>query len=385
MRRRLCEPTSCAAVAGDVQYAYRSMAVGTDRVVAWIDLDADKKVSANEPQASVDIGWTAPPGNTAYVAMGDSYSAGEGIGQPYQSGTDDSFAPAPNHCHRNDGAYGPLLSQSKMLRGISDLTLVACSGAETDDLFSANPVNRGETPQLDRIGAATKTVSLTIGGNDLGFVELLNACANGGGAPGKTDCTNPKSAAGTALRNGFDERLGAFLGRSTTRPDGSTITTIDKRTIRSLPYILRTIADKAPLAHIYVGGYPKLFGDPRLRGRNNGACTVGSTVLGPIVVLNSDIDWIRSAQERVNSGIEKVASRAQIDLRRLHPQSRVTYADAAAAFQGHGLCDYQASWINGVLFKGTFDYAVKPESFHPTATGQRNGYLEAFRKAGVGS
>lgn len=88
-----------------------------------------------------------------YVAMGDSYSAGNGANS---TNLDSS-------CNRNTYAYPYLLAQQ---RG-SALTFVACSGAVTGDIVNT---------QAASANANTNLVTLTIGGNDVGFSSLIVAC-----------------------------------------------------------------------------------------------------------------------------------------------------------------------------------------------------------------
>ncbi|HEU4973673.1 MAG TPA: SGNH/GDSL hydrolase family protein [Baekduia sp.] len=88
-----------------------------------------------------------------YVAMGDSYSAGNGANSTNLSSS----------CNRNTYAYPYLLAQQ---RG-SALTFVACSGAVTGDIVNG---------QAAAANSSTNLVTLTIGGNDVGFASLIVAC-----------------------------------------------------------------------------------------------------------------------------------------------------------------------------------------------------------------
>ncbi len=97
-----------------------------------------------------------------FVALGDSYSSGEGL-YLYSTGTDTSS----DRCHRSPLAYGPLLSYvDRQHRGFA---FVACSGATTADLSAPNHLYPTEAPQLAALSSATRTVTLTLGGNDVGF------------------------------------------------------------------------------------------------------------------------------------------------------------------------------------------------------------------------
>ncbi|MCW2930708.1 MAG: secreted hydrolase, partial [Actinomycetia bacterium] len=54
--------------------------------------------------------------------------------------------------------------------------------------------------------------------------------------------------------------------------------------------------------------------------------------------------------------------------------NRATFADPRPAFSGHELCDH-AGWLNSI------DLTSIDGSYHPTATGQADGYLPTFSAA----
>jgi hypothetical protein len=97
------------------------------------------------------------------VGMGDSFTSGQGA-PPFFPRTDT----ADNTCHRSLVAY-PLVVGS-LTRGTTARN-VACSGAQTKDLFTTF---KTESAQVSRVGDATDIV-LTIGGND---VDALGAVTN---------------------------------------------------------------------------------------------------------------------------------------------------------------------------------------------------------------
>ncbi len=103
----------------------------------------------------------------AYAALGDSYSAGYGL-QPL---TDQ---PVPG-CAQSSQDYPHRLAAALDL----DLTDVTCSGAVTANLAStAQNTDQGTAPPQDNaLNSSTRIVTLTIGGNDLGFAKILTYCA----------------------------------------------------------------------------------------------------------------------------------------------------------------------------------------------------------------
>ncbi|HVI69171.1 MAG TPA: SGNH/GDSL hydrolase family protein [Magnetospirillaceae bacterium] len=107
-----------------------------------------------------------PQTQRTYVAMGDSYSAGEGV-EPFISPS------GSNGCHRGYAAYPRLLDESPA----TDLKLsafVACSGATTATLKDGA---NGEPSQLDTLNQSIDIVTVTIGGNDIDFVGFAASCA----------------------------------------------------------------------------------------------------------------------------------------------------------------------------------------------------------------
>jgi hypothetical protein len=101
--------------------------------------------------------------------LGDSYSSGEGAGG-YHS---ESNIPDLNSCHRSDRTYAMSLWPTPPL-------LIACSGAITANIGGPNPANH-EVAQTLRLAAEqvrtpVDLVLLTIGGNDIGFENIIRTC-----------------------------------------------------------------------------------------------------------------------------------------------------------------------------------------------------------------
>lgn len=105
------------------------------------------------------------PAGAKYVAMGSSFAAGPGV-------TSSADTP-PNRCSRSADNYAHQLAAK---RGLA-LTDVSCGGATTAHLLGP----WGELPpQLDAVDAATRLVTVTIGGNDLGYIGGLMAASCAG-------------------------------------------------------------------------------------------------------------------------------------------------------------------------------------------------------------
>ncbi|MEU6982581.1 GDSL-type esterase/lipase family protein [Streptomyces sp. NPDC046324] len=139
-------------------------------------------------------------GPTAVVSMGDSYISGEAgrwqgnslTTTGSRNGTDRAWtgsaydpsrvygATAANGCHRSDSAE--VRSAGAIASAMINL---ACSGATTRNVFRASNggvAYKGEAPQADQLAAVAashdvETIVLSIGGNDLGFADIIRSCA----------------------------------------------------------------------------------------------------------------------------------------------------------------------------------------------------------------
>jgi len=292
-----------------------------------------------------------------YVAMGDSYSSGEGTGRYYRR-TDT----ATNACHRSPVAYAPLLDRSR--RSLKLTGFVACSGATTHDLYAPNHSYPDEPAQLSALSTRTRMVSLTIGGNDLGFTQVVGACLQTA-VDQRFGCSqNP------LLTGAVAARTAALAGRATV-PDaqGFPITAIGQ--------VLADIADRAPHAKIYLAGYPELFGsDAAHYTRDPSAPSGSSCVLNASVgarIDYADAQWFLRSTRTVNAVFAQAVQQARSG------GVRATYV-SPSTFDGHGLCDEHRSYIQPLVITNG---QIQPESLHPTVAGQAKGYARAFRHAGL--
>src|ERR1700728_4596927 len=99
-----------------------------------------------------------PPGSR-YVAMGSSFAAGPGLPTRVPG--------SPRRAGRSTGNYAHLLARALGL----DLHDVTFSGVTTGDLLS--PSATGQPAQLDAVTPDTALVTITAGGNDVGYVGRL--------------------------------------------------------------------------------------------------------------------------------------------------------------------------------------------------------------------
>jgi lysophospholipase L1-like esterase len=237
-------------------------------------------------------GRAARTAAVSYVALGDSYSSGVGAGDTSGS------------CGRSPDAYPELWAKAAQ---VAKFTFAACSGATTADVLNS---------QLSALSAATTLVSLTIGGNDVGFSSVMETCIFGS----TSSCESAVAAGEKAAATTLPGHLGA---------------------------VLAGIRAHAPGARVVVLGYPDFYDTSAsfclgLSGADHQALDAGI----------NDLD-----------GVIQTAAASYGD----------TFADVRARFAGHELCD-DAGWLHSVTLP-------LGDSYHPTAAGQRGGYLPVFTAA----
>jgi len=228
-----------------------------------------------------------------YVALGDSYSSGVGSG---------SYTSSSGSCLRSTLAYSQLWANA---HAPSSYVSVACSGAKTTDV-NAN--------QLSALNSATTLVSITIGGNDVGFAQVMEDCV----LYGTSTCVSEVNAA-------------------------------EQKAQTQLPGWLDTtyngIRSHAPNARVVVLDYPRFYHD-----------------LWYCVGLSS------TSRNKINEGADVLDGVIQ----QAASRHGFVFADVRAAFgNGHEICDSN-SWLHSI------DWSNITQSYHPTAAGQSGGYLPAF-------
>ncbi len=252
-----------------------------------------------------------------YVAMGDSYHSGEGT-PPFEPGTDTS----KNSCRRSTRAAAALLAADP---GRSDVRLrlnhVACSGARIDEIFSGK---YNEDPQLRTLSSSTKLVTLSIGGNDAGFVDILETCGH--------YKTFLKCDSKTTKRSSIEKKAYRNL-------DEFTLPLDSLGGWSRLEHVHGSIIARAPNAKVLIVGYPRFF----------------PTSYTPCW-------WFTAhAQAWLNRGVDELNLRIAKSAKRLG----AVFVPLSEAFEGHGPCafDPQNRWLNPAL-QGN-------NSFHPGEVGQQ--------------
>jgi lysophospholipase L1-like esterase len=234
-----------------------------------------------------------------YVALGDSYSSGVGSG---------SYTSSSGSCLRSTLAYSQLWANS---HSPTSYVSTACSGAKTTDVTAS---------QLGPLSSSTTLVSISVGGNDVGFSTVMEDCV----LYGTDTCVSEVNAAENTART----QLPGWLDTA-----------------------YNAIRNRAPNARVVVLDYPRFYHD-----------------VWYCVGLSS------TSRQKINEGADVLDGVIQSAATR----HGFLFADVRAAFaNGHEICDGSASWLHSV------EWSNLTESYHPTAAGQSGGYLPAFAaKAG---
>jgi lysophospholipase L1-like esterase len=249
----------------------------------------------------------------AYVALGDSYSAGVG-----------AEATAADHnpldrCHRTSKAYYHEVART--FRFAKGSSFWACSGATTRDVLKGRG---GEPPQIGRIGRDTSLITISIGGNDVGFSKVLAGCVVK--FPWSKGCTRQ----GTEIAEKMSDLR------------------------QNLSGLLAEITARAPYARVIVMGYPKAFSE--VSGVDGDNITV------------SDQRWLNARAYDLGRLIRQTAAEADARKVATHAPGSVEFVDAYSAFAGHEVGSRDA-YMNGLAVKLPA-LEAEPRSYHPTIAGQ---------------
>jgi lysophospholipase L1-like esterase len=252
----------------------------------WLALAIAVPASAAVPSA------TQPA--VHYVALGDSYAAGVGAGDYYNSS---------GSCDRSAEAYPALWAAA---HDLASYVSEACSGATTATVLSS---------QLSALSPSTTLVSLTVGGNDVGFTPVMVTCV-----------ILPTSFCVKAVDTAEAEISADLPGELNT--------------------VLAAISADAPDARVVVLGYPHLYD----LSKSSGCIGLSTT----------DRTDLNQAADQLDAQIQAAAQR--------HDD---VFADVRSAFSGHEICDSNR-WLNSV------DWLDLGVSYHPTEAGQADGYDQVF-------
>lgn len=303
----------------------------------------------------------------SYVALGDSFSSGEGTWD-YAWGTDGEDEYPSEKCHQGHGSYPALYnreyfggyaergtSQSGTGMRIQQFVTAACSGAKMEHVWlssvSLQEEYLGQFRQFEKFrdsdvrqllrqdAVANQTpgralqrdflayyqpdiATVGIGGNDIGFEGILAACAGSFGTCPQAFIKRAES--GRAIQQQFNKLVETF----------------------------QDLHDASPATRLYAVGYPLFVADDSL------LCGLNTSL------NQTERRFIRESIRYLNDVIEAAAKKVGIG-----------YIDIENALSKSVLCGSGRSGVNGlsagndVYVPGTQLQWIAQESFHPNAYG----------------
>ncbi|NMO93377.1 SGNH/GDSL hydrolase family protein, partial [Actinomycetospora sp. TBRC 11914] len=229
-------------------------------------------------------------GTSPYVALGDSYTASPLTGA--------SAGPPPG-CFRSVNNY-PHLTATALGAQLTD---VSCSGATTKEFGTAQTTDAGvNPPQYSALTKATELVTVGIGGNDIGFSEIVRSCLSA--TPFGTPCKDRYTAGGT---DELRQRINALGG--------------------NLATVLKEVHRRSPSARVALVGYPSVLP------------ATGPGCYPAVPITPGDVEYLRGVLGDLNTRIQRSAGAGS-----------ATYVDTYTSTVGHDICQAPGTkWIEGIV------------------------------------
>lgn len=261
------------------------------------------------------------------VVHGDSFSSGEGAGD-YDPNTDKKnpwWKPwqndPENKCHRSRNSYANKTNETIGFEG--GITFNACSGAKHRHFQNQNSDNNEREQFPDQPDPDASVVAWSMGGNDMGFADILENCITRG-----------------LRKEGCQDTGAATKKRQQYFGDGSRRGKIDDD--------IQKAKQLYPNARIVIMGYPELFAEKPLKDGWKPQWNGSGMSL-------EDQKWANAETRKVNQALREMAERNGIE-----------FVDPNEKFHGPGYDHRIGSddpWLNGLQ--------APPECFHPNAKGQQ--------------
>ncbi|KAK4174137.1 SGNH hydrolase-type esterase domain-containing protein [Triangularia setosa] len=259
-----------------------------------------------------------------FISLGDSYSAG--------IGTRPDLPSPSSPCRQGLGAY-PYLLASPLLPNRTSHQWLSCTGATTLDLLSSLPPSP-DSSQIDAFNPSSPVVpafaTLSIGGNDLDFFSLLNACVFRFYGPFPSEsCDDALRKVEDILSNQNSQKL--------------------KLRIR---LILLEILDKIPWEYhpdffITVTGYARFFNENTTECDDVSFGVWTSSTSGLLPKKTAGTKLTQSTRQKMNSFVLKANTllssvidevNASFSLGR-NNNPKIVFVDYDLSFSGHRFCE----------------------------------------------
>ncbi len=320
-------------------------------------LDVDVRYSTDDTDWRYETVRLSIPGYVPikYLAMGDSFSSGEGV-YAYRSPTDfyiddNSY----NLCHLSKNSYPYLIQKTQ---GFDWFNSIACSGAQTGDIGSQDSLGYlvgysqaktpqstashlsnalenfipGYAPQIKFNDTYHPTVAtISVGGNDFGFGKIIEKCVIGGG----------------------DNDILCYFNRDEREKLANSIEDKIPELANLFSKLKASMSGSDP--RLYVIGYPEIISP-------NGICGLN------VAMQPSETEFTEHLTQFINQAIKAASTRAGVN-----------YVDVEKAFinnnEDYRLCGNAKQYaVNGLVLKSETskkpDRIAYSESYHPNQLGQ---------------
>jgi lysophospholipase L1-like esterase len=229
-----------------------------------------------------------------YVALGDSYAAGPLV--PVPTGE-------PAGCLRSTRNYPSVVAERLDVAEFRD---VSCSGATTENITGPQSVALGENPpQLDGLSSDTELVTISIGGNDIGFIDIVTECAQ----------RSPLQPAGSACKDHYTAGGSDELAQR-----------IDEAAPQ-VAAVLAAIDERSPDARVLLVGYPAILPDE------------GPGCFPVVPYSPGDVAYLRGVEKALNAMLADQAAAAGVE-----------FVDTYTPSIGHDVCQLPGTkWIEGLV------------------------------------
>lgn len=292
----------------------------------------------------------------SYVALGDSYSSGEGL-PPFAPGT------AATNCDRSvSSAYPDLLF--KLLRrqdNQASLTFTACAGALVSQILGPTDRPGGLVPPEvnGSVQPSVGLVTLTIGGDNAIFSSVVENCLISGNC--LDEVFPPTGVAEATAKHVPQGELKTQWGPGTIEEIGA-----------EDAVLFRALRQDFPNARIIVIGYPYLFPDIPAPGFPyiHPMC---SSILNRL--SRTEREGIRTLQDEFDNRVYEEAADTGIE-----------FVSPVAIWGNHEPCGSSGQYTNSVKPYLNFPNPINGGSFHPNAAGQQTlaalvaCYLDVYSK-----
>lgn len=244
--------------------------------------------------------------SNGFASLGDSYSAGIG------TGLDGQYLASEGDCRRGQHGYPLLLhlDLNNATKSNTSMQWLSCTGAQTTDILSG-------TSALSQVNLLNTSLpldfaTLSVGGNDLGFFDVMNACIFRFYSFYSGTCEAALAASDAAIASDvFEQRLEVILQE----------------------ILDRVVWEKRPRFSITVTGYARFFNNvtPECDDMSLGVWYGGPKLSRDIRTRMNEL--VAATNAKLQRTVDIVNSRFRGE------RPKVLFVNYDELFEGHRFCE----------------------------------------------